>query len=43
MQFLRDLKTFFGVTFKIQTDAETKTVIMTCVGTSYINVNKKIT
>jgi RNA 3'-terminal phosphate cyclase-like protein len=42
IQYLRDLKTFFGIMFKIRTDPRTKTILLTCVGTNYINSNKKV-
>ncbi|KAJ1991246.1 hypothetical protein H4R33_001447 [Dimargaris cristalligena] len=41
IQYLRDLKQMFGVTFKIKPDPATKTVLLTCVGTGYINIGKK--
>ncbi|KAI7864360.1 RNA-3'-phosphate cyclase [Spinellus fusiger] len=41
IQYLRDLKAFFGVSFKIELDAET--TLMTCVGIGYVNHNKKTT
>jgi RNA 3'-terminal phosphate cyclase-like protein len=40
---LRDLKECFGVVFKIQPDAESKTVLLTCMGIGFVNVNKKTT
>ncbi|ORY06632.1 18S rRNA biogenesis protein [Basidiobolus meristosporus CBS 931.73] len=43
IQYLRDLKSFFGVTFKIRPDPENKTILMACMGTGYVNVNKKTT
>lgn len=43
---LRDIYTFFGTTFKIQQDMDKEhslsTVILTCLGTGYTNVNKKV-
>ncbi|KAJ1912231.1 hypothetical protein H4219_005681 [Mycoemilia scoparia] len=42
IQFLRDLQEFFNVTFKIKPDDETNTLLMTCVGVGYLNVNKKL-
>lgn len=49
IQFLRHLKEYFGVMFKIQaqqsdgdggsTDGETK-VLLSCVGAGYTNINK---
>jgi RNA 3'-terminal phosphate cyclase-like protein len=41
IQYLRDLKDFFGVTFKIKPDEETKSVLLTGMGVGYVNVNKK--
>ncbi|KAI8388031.1 RNA 3'-terminal phosphate cyclase domain-containing protein [Radiomyces spectabilis] len=43
IQYLRDLKAFFGVSFKIQPDEESNTILMTCVGIGYVNHNKKST
>jgi RNA 3'-terminal phosphate cyclase-like protein len=43
VQFLRDLKTFFGISFKIETDPDTKTILMTAVGVGYSNISKKVT
>ena len=42
IQYIRDLKAFFGTTFKIVPDHETKTVILSTVGNGHINVNKKV-
>ncbi|KAI7850795.1 18S rRNA biogenesis protein [Circinella umbellata] len=39
IQYLRDLKSFFGVAYKIKQDGET--MILTCVGIGYVNHNKK--
>eukprot|EP01091_Cochliopodium_minus_P015712 TRINITY_DN5676_c0_g1_i1.p1 TRINITY_DN5676_c0_g1~~TRINITY_DN5676_c0_g1_i1.p1 ORF type:complete len:419 (-),score=89.89 TRINITY_DN5676_c0_g1_i1:28-1245(-) len=39
---LRNLKTFFGVTFKIVTEEESNTVILSCVGTGFENLSKRI-
>ncbi|KAJ9071636.1 hypothetical protein DSO57_1036525 [Entomophthora muscae] len=41
MEFLRDLRTFFNVTFKIQPDATTRSVLLTCLGTGFVNISKK--
>lgn len=41
IQYLRDLKDFFGVTFKIKPDEDTKSVVLTGLGVGYVNVNKK--
>eukprot|EP00842_Homolaphlyctis_polyrhiza_P004344 jgi/Hompol1/4910/HPOL_002089-RA len=43
VQYLRDLKTFFGVTFSIKPDPETHTVQLASVGTGFTNINKKVT
>jgi RNA 3'-terminal phosphate cyclase-like protein len=44
IQFLRDLKEVLGVVFKIKPDdAETKTVLLSCLGVGFVNVNKKTT
>ncbi|KAG9287342.1 hypothetical protein G9A89_023713 [Geosiphon pyriformis] len=42
IQLLRDIKDFFGVTFKIQTEQDVnQTLILTSVGIGYINYSKK--
>ncbi|KAJ3212963.1 rRNA-processing endoribonuclease [Dinochytrium kinnereticum] len=41
IQYLRDIKAFLGVAFKITPDNETRTIMLTCVGSGYVNVNKK--
>ncbi|SAM08615.1 hypothetical protein [Absidia glauca] len=43
IQYLRDLKSFFGVSFKIKPDEATSTILMTCLGIGYVNHNKKTT
>ncbi|KAJ3322482.1 rRNA-processing endoribonuclease [Boothiomyces sp. JEL0866] len=43
IQYLRDLKTFFGTTFKLNPDKETRTVVLTSVGIGFTNINKKVT
>ncbi|KAH6596470.1 hypothetical protein BASA50_005174 [Batrachochytrium salamandrivorans] len=43
VQYLRDLKTFFDVTFKVVADPTTHTVLMTSVGIGFTNINKKVT
>ncbi|EGD72813.1 hypothetical protein PTSG_04540 [Salpingoeca rosetta] len=43
VQFLRDLKKVFGVTFKLRRDPETNLIYASCVGVGYKNVNRKIT
>ncbi|KAJ3104025.1 rRNA-processing endoribonuclease [Phlyctochytrium planicorne] len=42
VQYLRDIKAFLGVTFKVTPDNETRTVVLTCVGNGYVNVSKKV-
>ncbi|KAL6075863.1 18S rRNA biogenesis protein RCL1 [Balamuthia mandrillaris] len=42
IQMLRHLKDFFGVTFKVEPDAETKTIKMTCLGSGFKNLARKI-
>ncbi|KAJ1834296.1 hypothetical protein IWW55_002490 [Coemansia sp. RSA 2706] len=41
VQLLRDLREFFNVTFKIEPDA--KSVLLTCLGSGFVNVGKKTT
>jgi RNA 3'-terminal phosphate cyclase-like protein len=41
-QFLRHLKEFFGVTFKIKADPDTGTVMLTCVGVGFMNFSRKV-
>ncbi|KAI8814937.1 RNA 3'-terminal phosphate cyclase/enolpyruvate transferase [Cladochytrium replicatum] len=41
VHLLRDLKTFLGVTFKVEADVETKTVLLTTVGVGFVNVSKR--
>ncbi|KAG0743932.1 hypothetical protein G6F57_005861 [Rhizopus arrhizus] len=43
IQYLRDIKSFFGVSFKIQPDTSNDTILMTCMGIGYVNHNKKTT
>ncbi|CEG35187.1 18s rrna biogenesis protein rcl1 [Plasmopara halstedii] len=40
---LRLLREFFGVTFKIKPDPETKTVLLSCLGVGFKNLAKKVT
>jgi len=42
IQLLRDLKQFFGITFKITPDPTNSTVLLSCLGVGYMNMNKKI-
>ncbi|KAJ3437338.1 RNA 3'-terminal phosphate cyclase-like protein [Anaeramoeba flamelloides] len=39
--WLRALKTFFGVTFQIQPDSKTKTVLLSCKGVGLKNISRK--
>lgn len=41
IEFLRNIQTFFNVTFKIEPDVESKTVVLTCLGSGYANVARK--
>jgi RNA 3'-terminal phosphate cyclase-like protein len=41
VEFLRNLKQFFGVTFKIEPDPESKTVILTCLGVGFKNFSRR--
>jgi RNA 3'-terminal phosphate cyclase-like protein len=43
IQFLRHLRDFFDITFKIKPDPETKTVYLSCLGTGFKNLSKKVT
>jgi len=43
VQIFRDLQTFFGQVFKIETDASTKTILVSGIGVGYVNLNKKTT
>lgn len=43
IQLLRDIRSFFGITYKIQPDPSNQTVILTCVGSGFSNTNKKTT
>ena len=43
IQLLRDLQTFFGVTFKITPDPANTTVLLTCLGVGFLNMNKRVT
>ena len=40
--FLRQLRDFFGVTFKIVPDPVTKTVLLSCVGSGYKNMARSV-
>jgi RNA 3'-terminal phosphate cyclase-like protein len=39
---LRHIRDFFGTTFKIAPDAETKTVVLSCMGTGYKNLARSV-
>ena len=39
---LRLYREFFGVTFKVQPDPATKTVLLSCLGTGYSNIAKRV-
>ncbi|EGG15129.1 RNA 3'-terminal phosphate cyclase family protein [Cavenderia fasciculata] len=41
IEYIRHLKEFFGVTFKIEADDETKTIIFTCLGIGYKNLARR--
>ncbi|KAI7834865.1 RNA 3'-terminal phosphate cyclase/enolpyruvate transferase [Kickxella alabastrina] len=43
IQYLRDIREFFNTVFKIKPDPESNTVLMTCLGSGFINVGKKTT
>ena len=43
IQYLRHLRDFYGVTFKITADHETKTVELSCMGIGFTNMSKKVT
>ncbi len=42
VQYLRDVKAILGVTFKITPDVETDTLLLSCLGSGYTNLNKKL-
>ncbi|GAM27009.1 hypothetical protein SAMD00019534_101840 [Acytostelium subglobosum LB1] len=41
IDFIRNIKEFFGVTFKIEPDEETKTIIFTCLGIGFKNMARR--
>mmetsp|Transcript_10871 Transcript_10871/g.37881 ORF Transcript_10871/g.37881 Transcript_10871/m.37881 type:complete len:396 (-) Transcript_10871:56-1243(-) len=43
MDCLRHIRDVFGTTFKIKADPATRTVLLSCLGTGYINYAKKVT
>ena len=42
VQYLRDIRDFFGVTFKVTPDASNMTVVLTCRGVGYTNYSKRV-
>ena len=42
IQYLRHLRDFFDVIFKIKPDPETKTLVLSCLGIGYSNLSKKV-
>jgi len=42
IEVLRNLKQFFGTTFQITPDPETKTVLLTCVGSAFKNLGRTL-
>ena len=40
---LRALRDFFGVTFNMKTERDSKTIFMTCIGAGVKNMSKKVT
>lgn len=42
INFLRHLKEFFGVTFQITPDPETKTVLLVCIGSAFKNMGRTL-
>lgn len=43
IQYLRHLRDFFGITFKIKPEPATKTVFLSCLGIGFKNLSKKVT
>jgi RNA 3'-terminal phosphate cyclase-like protein len=43
IQYLRHLRDFFDITFKIKPDPETKTILLSCLGLGFKNQAKKVT
>ncbi|RKP22966.1 18S rRNA biogenesis protein RCL1 [Syncephalis pseudoplumigaleata] len=41
IQFLRDIKQAFGTVFKVVEDKHSDTLLLSCMGTGYTNVNRK--
>jgi len=42
IQTLRLLREFWGITFRLQPDPKTKTVLVSCVGIGFMNMNRKV-
>ena len=42
VQYLRDVRTFFGATFKVEAEAETGTTLLAGMGVGYVNLLKKM-
>ena len=42
IQYLRNLKSFFGITFKVKPDHESGTVLLSCFGTGFKNFSRKV-
>ena len=40
IQYLRHLKDFFGVTFKVDADVASDTIVMTCLGVGFENLSR---
>lgn len=43
IQFLRHLRDFFGVVFRIQQDADSGTTLLSCLGTGFKNTSRRYT
>jgi len=41
IRYLQNLKSFFGITFKITPDVETRTVLLACRGTGFKNLSRR--
>jgi len=42
IQYLRDIREYFGVTFKVSTDQETRTTTLSAIGVGFANLSKKM-
>jgi RNA 3'-terminal phosphate cyclase-like protein len=42
IQTLRLLREFFGITFRLQPDPKTKTVVLSCLGIGFKNMNRRV-